>query len=59
MKPACPTIGGFIVREYNDKPSNYRYTRTLADVMRENNIPGIEGVDTRASSPACCATRAA
>ena len=43
-----PRIGGFIVREYNDKPSNYRYTRTLADVMRENNIPGIEGVDTRA-----------
>ena len=43
-----PKIGGFIVREYNDKPSNYRYTRTLADVMRENNIPGIEGVDTRA-----------
>jgi len=43
-----PKIGGFVVREYNDAPSNYRYTRTLADVMAENNIPGIAGVDTRA-----------
>lgn len=43
-----PKIGGFIVREYNDAPSNYRYTRTLADVMAENGIPGIAGVDTRA-----------
>ena len=23
-----PTIGGLIVREYNDLPSNFRYTRT-------------------------------
>jgi len=42
-----PRIGGFIAREYNDSPSNYRYTKTLGDVMVENNIPGIEGVDTR------------
>lgn len=37
-----------VVREYNDRPSNFRYTQTLADVMEENNIPGIQGVDTRA-----------
>jgi carbamoyl-phosphate synthase small subunit len=42
-----PTIGGFIVREYNDMPSNFRYTKTLSEVMSENNIPGIYGVDTR------------
>lgn len=42
-----PRLGGFIVREYNDDPSNYRYTRTLGDVMAENGIPGIQGVDTR------------
>ena len=42
-----PRIGGFIVREYNDAPSNFRYTKTLGDVMAENNIPGIEGIDTR------------
>lgn len=42
-----PTIGGLIVREYNDTPSNFRYTKTLSEVMEEHNIPGISGVDTR------------
>ncbi|MDR2817726.1 MAG: glutamine-hydrolyzing carbamoyl-phosphate synthase small subunit [Oscillospiraceae bacterium] len=42
-----PRIGGFIVREYNDRPSNYRYTKTLSDDLKEHNIPGISGVDTR------------
>lgn len=38
---------GLIVREYNDDPSNFRYTRTLGEVMEENNISGISNVDTR------------
>ena len=42
-----PKIGGFIVRENNNDPSNYRYTKTLEEVMAENGIPGIEGLDTR------------
>lgn len=42
-----PTIGGLIVREYNDLPSNFRYTKTLSEVMEEYRIPGIEGIDTR------------
>lgn len=42
-----PRISGLVVREYNDLPSNYRYTRTLSDVMQEYRIPGISGVDTR------------
>ena len=42
-----PTIGGLIVREYNDFPSNFRYTKTLAEIMEENQIPGISGIDTR------------
>lgn len=42
-----PTIGGFVVREYNDSPSNFRYTKTLSEVMEEYGIPGISGVDTR------------
>ncbi len=42
-----PGIGGFVVREYNDNPSNYRYTETLSEQMEENGIPGIAGVDTR------------
>ncbi len=40
-------VKGLIVREYNEIPSNFRYTRTLGDVMEESNISGIAGVDTR------------
>lgn len=39
-----------IVRRYNDRPSNFRYTKTLEEVMLENDIPGIQGLDTRAVS---------
>jgi carbamoyl-phosphate synthase small subunit len=42
-----PTLGGMIVREYNDFPSNFRYTKTLSEVLEEYNIPAISGVDTR------------
>lgn len=41
------SIGGMIVRDYNDMPSNFRYTQTLSEVMEENHIPGIYGIDTR------------
>ena len=40
-------MSGFIVREYNDIPSNFRFTRTLGEVMEENHAVGISGVDTR------------
>ncbi|MDD2218063.1 MAG: glutamine-hydrolyzing carbamoyl-phosphate synthase small subunit [Eubacteriales bacterium] len=42
-----PSIGGLIVREYNNSPSNFRYTKTLSEIMEENRIPGISGLDTR------------
>jgi len=42
-----PTLGALVVREYNDVPSNFRYTKTLGEVLEEYGIPGIEGVDTR------------
>lgn len=42
-----PTISGLIVREYNDLPSNFRYTKTLDEVMEEYRIAGICGIDTR------------
>ncbi|MFA5449273.1 MAG: glutamine-hydrolyzing carbamoyl-phosphate synthase small subunit [Clostridia bacterium] len=40
-------MSGFIVREYNDIPSNFRFTKTLGEVMTENRVAGISGVDTR------------
>lgn len=38
---------GFIVKEYNDKPSNFRYTKTLNELLEENDIPGLTHIDTR------------
>lgn len=42
-----PTIGGLVVRDYQDRPSNFRSTATLAEVMENYKIPGIYGIDTR------------
>ncbi|MCQ2554260.1 MAG: glutamine-hydrolyzing carbamoyl-phosphate synthase small subunit [Clostridia bacterium] len=36
-----------IVREYNDKPSNFRYTVTLREYLEDNKIAGISHIDTR------------
>ena len=44
---AVPTVGAFIVREYNDEPSNFRSIESLSEVMKKFGIPGIYGVDTR------------
>jgi len=43
----APRLSALIVREYNNSPTNYRYTKTLGDVMRDYGIPGLSGVDTR------------
>ncbi len=40
-------LSGFIVNEYNDKPSNFRFTKTLAEEMEDTNVSGIYGIDTR------------
>ena len=42
-----PTMGGMVVRECCDAPSNFRYTKTLNEAFEELNVPGISGVDTR------------
>ena len=43
-----PFVQGFIVKEYWERPSNWRAQRTLAQYLHEHNIPGIQGIDTRA-----------
>jgi len=39
---------GFIVRELSRNYSNFRSDEALEDVLKEYNIPGIAGIDTRA-----------
>lgn len=43
-----PWISGLIVRELCDLPSNWRSEGTLDAYLREYEIPGIYGIDTRA-----------
>lgn len=40
-------LTALIVREYNDNPSNFRYTKTLGELLEEHDIPGISDIDTR------------
>ncbi len=41
------SLGGLVVRDYNDMPSNFRNTKSLSEFLAENDVPGIYGVDTR------------
>ncbi len=42
-----PFIEGFVVKEYSKIASNWRSRQSLGEYLKENNIVGIEGVDTR------------
>ncbi len=42
-----PRISGYVVREWCDKPSNFRSQYDLDTFLKNNGIPGIYGVDTR------------
>ncbi len=43
-----PQVSGFVVKECSRIASNWRSQKELGRYLRENNIIGIEGVDTRA-----------
>ncbi len=42
-----PFAEGFVVREYSKVFSNWRAEKSLGDYLKENNVFGIEGIDTR------------
>lgn len=37
----------FLLREYQDRPSNHRTTGTLVDFLKQYGVLGVEGLDTR------------
>jgi len=43
-----PFVEGFVVKEYSKIASNWRKEESLGDYLKKYNIPGIEGIDTRA-----------
>ncbi len=42
-----PKLKGYVVREWCEAPSNFRCEYDLDTFLKNNNIPGIYGVDTR------------
>ena len=43
-----PQVRGAIARNIAARPSNWRSTQSLPDYLKQHNIPGIYGIDTRA-----------
>lgn len=43
-----PALKGYIVREWCQVPSNFRCEGNLDTFLKDSNIPGIYGIDTRA-----------
>ena len=43
-----PHVAGFIIKELSPVFSNYRADMSLDEYLKQNNIIGIEGIDTRA-----------
>lgn len=48
MESLKPWVDGYIVREIARRPSNFRSENSIEGFLKENDIPGIAGIDTRA-----------
>ncbi|MDT8423068.1 MAG: glutamine-hydrolyzing carbamoyl-phosphate synthase small subunit [Desulfuromonadales bacterium] len=47
VESARPHLSGFVIKENCNFPSNWRSEMTLDAYLKENNVVGIEGIDTR------------
>ncbi|MDF2906012.1 MAG: carbamoyl phosphate synthase small subunit [Herbinix sp.] len=48
MESHKPWVDAFIVRELSRIPSNFRNQESIQSFLKKNDIPGMEGIDTRA-----------
>jgi carbamoyl-phosphate synthase small subunit len=48
MESGAPALRGLLVRDYCDLPSNWRARGSLSSFLRQQGIPALTGVDTRA-----------
>lgn len=48
MESAGPHLEGFVVKEYQPHPSNWRMRRSLKSFLEDHGKIGMEGIDTRA-----------
>ena len=44
----APHVRGFVIEELSEIPSNWRSEWSLEDYLRQWEIPGVQGIDTRA-----------
>jgi carbamoyl-phosphate synthase small subunit len=45
---ATPHVRGFVIEELSEMPSNWRSEMSLDEYLRKSDIPGVQGIDTRA-----------
>jgi carbamoyl-phosphate synthase small subunit len=43
-----PHVRGFVIEELSEAPSNWRSEMSLDEYLKKHDIPGIQGIDTRA-----------
>jgi carbamoyl-phosphate synthase small subunit len=48
QESAMPHVRGFVIEELAEVPSNWRSEASLNDYLKRWDIPGIQGIDTRA-----------
>jgi carbamoyl-phosphate synthase small subunit len=48
QESAEPHVRGFVIEELSERPSNWRADESLDHYLRRWNIPGLQGIDTRA-----------
>ncbi len=48
QESATPHVRGFVIEELSEIPSSWRSEQSLHDYLRHWNIPGVQGIDTRA-----------
>src|SRR5215211_5386903 len=48
QESARPHVRGFVIEELSEVPSSWRSENSLDDYLRNWDIPGVQGIDTRA-----------
>jgi carbamoyl-phosphate synthase small subunit len=48
VESKSPHVAGFVIKELSPIASNYRSDLTLDEYLKQNNVIGIQGIDTRA-----------
>ncbi|GMQ63605.1 glutamine-hydrolyzing carbamoyl-phosphate synthase small subunit [Vallitalea maricola] len=47
MESSCIRVSGFVVKEYSVNPNHWQCEKDIDTYLKENDIPGIYGIDTR------------